>query len=411
VEETNPTAEVRSRVLIVDDEQGPRESLRMILSPSYEVLCARDGLEALEVLQTAPVDVVTLDLNMPGIKGEELMHRLASRFPSVEIIVITGYATLRSATEGIRAGIADYLAKPFDVAQVIAAVARAVSRGRGRRRLADFLEALGEILGRERDVDLLLAQIGASPALRSRTLELVESAGRAASAETGAGLGSSLAFFEVLAETLEARGTALRGHARRVAWYAGLLAERLGLHASEQAELRCAAFLHDLGQVGVPSHLLERPGPLEAGEQEALRRHVEIGTRLLQPLAVPRAVADGVRHHHERWDGGGYPDRLHGAGIPLAARIIALADAYDAMTSARPHREALSPEAACAELERGAGSQFDPELTKEFLALVESGACDGEVDSYVVDALRVTGAGMRSGGAGRAVDRSVGAAR
>jgi response regulator RpfG family c-di-GMP phosphodiesterase len=411
VEETNPTAEVRSRVLIVDDEQGPRESLRMILSPGYEVLCARDGLEALEVLQTAPVDVVTLDLNMPGIKGEELMHRLASRFPSVEIIVITGYATLRSATEGIRAGIADYLAKPFDVAQVIAAVARAVARGRGRRRLADFLEALGEILGRERDVDLLLAQIGASPALRSRTLELVESAGRAASAETGAGLGSSLAFFEVLAETLEARGTALRGHARRVAWYAGLLAERLGLHASEQAELRCAAFLHDLGQVGVPSHLLERPGPLEAGEQEALRRHVEIGTRLLQPLAVPRAVADGVRHHHERWDGGGYPDRLHGAGIPLAARIIALADAYDAMTSARPHREALSPEAACAELERGAGSQFDPELTKEFLALVESGACDGEVDSYVVDALRVTGAGMRSGGAGRAVDRSVGAAR
>ena len=115
MEETNPTAEVRSRVLIVDDEQGPRESLRMILSPSYEVLCARDGLEALEVLQTAPVDVVTLDLNMPGIKGEELMHRLSSRFPSVEIIVITGYATLRSATEGIRAGIADYLAKPFAV--------------------------------------------------------------------------------------------------------------------------------------------------------------------------------------------------------------------------------------------------------------------------------------------------------
>ena len=410
MEETNPTAEVRSRVLIVDDEQGPRESLRMILSPGYEVLCARDGLEALEVLQTAPVDVVTLDLNMPGIKGEELMRRLASRFPSVEIIVITGYATLRSATEGIRAGIADYLAKPFDVAQVIAAVARAVARGRGRRRLADFLEALGEILGRERDVDLVLAQIEASPALRARTLELVESAGRAASAEAGAGFGSP-AFFEVLAETIEARAAVLRGHARRVAWYAGLLAGRLGLHASEQEQLRCAAFLHDLGQVGVPSDLLERPGPLEAGEREAVRLHPEIGARLLQPLAVPRAVADGVRHHHERWDGGGYPDGLRGAGIPLAARIVALADAYDAMTSGRPHREALSPEAACAELERGAGSQFDPELTKEFLALVESGACDGEVDSYVVDALRVAGAGMRSGGAGRAVDRSAGAAR
>jgi response regulator RpfG family c-di-GMP phosphodiesterase len=409
VEETSPAAEVRSRVLIVDDEQGPRESLRMILSPSYEVLCARDGVEALEVLQTAPVDVVTLDLNMPGIKGEELMHRLCDRFPSVEIIVITGYATLRSATEGIRAGIADYLAKPFDVVQVIAAVARAVARGRGRRRLAGFLEALGAVVGRERDVDLVLAQIEASPGLRERTAELVESAGRAAGAEAGAGFGS-LAFFEVLAETIEARGPALHGHARRVGGYAGLLAERVGLHASEQEELRCAAFLHDLGQVGVPSDLLERPGPLEAGEREAVRLHPEIGARLLQPLAVPRVVADGVRHHHERWDGGGYPGGLRGAEIPLAARIVAIADAYDAMTSARPHRDALSAEAACAELERGAGSQFDPELTKEFLALVESGACDGELD-YVVDALRVVGARMRSGGAGRAVDRSLGAAR
>jgi response regulator RpfG family c-di-GMP phosphodiesterase len=409
VEETKPTAEVRSRILIVDDEQGPRESLRMILSPTYEVLCARDGLEALEVLQTAPVDVVTLDLNMPGIRGEELMHRLAARFPSVEIIVITGYATLRSATEGIRAGIADYLAKPFDVTQVVAAVARAVARSRGRRRLADFLEALGEVVGRERDVDLVLAQVEASPALRARTLELVESAGRAASAEAGAGLGS-LAFFEVLAETIEARGEALRGHARRVAWTAGLLADRLGLDAAAREELRCAAFLHDLGQVGVPSELLERRAPLAAAEQEALRRHPEIGARLLQPLAVPRAVADGVRHHHERWDGGGYPDGLRGAEIPLAARIVALADAWDAMTAARPHREALSAEAARAELERGAGSQFDPELTKEFLALAESGAFDGDVD-YVVDALRVAGARMRSGGAGRAVDRSLGAAR
>jgi HD-GYP domain-containing protein (c-di-GMP phosphodiesterase class II) len=180
--------------------------------------------------------------------------------------------------------------------------------------------------------------------------------------------------------------------------------------AREQDELRCAAFLHDLGQVGVPSDLLEQPGPLDAEERDALRLHPEIGARLLQPLAVTRTVADGVRHHLERWDGGGYPDGLRGGEIPLAARIVAIADAYDSMTSARPHRDALSPEAARAELERGAGSQFDPELAKEFLALVESGACDGEME-YVVDALRVAGARMRSGGAGRAVDRSLGAAR
>ena len=206
MEEASPgAAEIRARVLIVDDEQGPRESLRMILSPSYEVLCARDGIEALEVLQTAPVDVVTLDLNMPGIKGDELMHRLRSRFPSVEVIVITGYATLRSATEGIRAGLADYLAKPFDVVQVTSAVARAAARGRGRRRLAGFLEALGEVVGRERDVGLVLAQLESSPRLRERAAELVESAGRNANGEAGAL--RPRAFLELLAEAIETRGS------------------------------------------------------------------------------------------------------------------------------------------------------------------------------------------------------------
>jgi putative nucleotidyltransferase with HDIG domain len=380
----------------------------MILSPSYEVLCARDGIEALEVLQTAPVDVVTLDLNMPGIKGDELMHRLRSRFPAVEVIVITGYATLRSATDGIRAGIADYLAKPFDVVQVTSAVARAVARGRGRRRLAGFLEALGEVVGRERDVAVILSQLEASPALRERTLELVETTSRAASAETGAALGS-LAFLEVLAETLEARAPVLRGHARRVAWYASLLADRLGLPAAEQDELRRAAFLHDLGKVGVPSDLLERSATLDAEELQAVRRHPETGARLLQPLAVARTVADVVRHHHERWDGEGYPDGLRGEQIPRAARIVAIADAWDAMTSQRPHRAPLAPEAAREELEREAGRQFDPELIKEFLALLASGACD-EVD-LVTEALRVVGARTRSGGAGRAVDRSSGAVR
>ncbi len=402
-------AEIRSRVLIVDDEQGPRESLRMILSPSYEVLCARDGIEALEVLQTAPVDVVTLDLNMPGIKGDELMHRLRSHFPGVEIIVITGYGTLRSATEGIRAGIADYLSKPFDVVQVAASVARAVARGQGRRRLAGFLEALGEVVGRERDAALVLAQLGSSPRIRERAAELVESAGRGAGEEPGSG-SASLGFLEVLADTLEARSPTLRGHARRVAYFAGLLADRVGLGASEQAALRTAAFLHDLGELGVQSDLLERTAPLEAEELERVRRHPEIGARLLQPLGVARAVADVVCHHHERWDGGGYPDGLRGEEIPLAARIVALADAYDAMTSWRPYRAALAPEAVRAELERGAGSHFDPELAKEFLALIESGACDGEIDS-VADALVVTSAWVRSGGAGRAVDRSMGTLR
>jgi putative two-component system response regulator len=391
---------IRSRILIVDDEKGPRESLRMILTPGHEVLCARDGSEALEVLETAPVDVVTLDLNMPGIKGEALMHTIRNEFPDIEVIVITGYGTLRSATEGLRVGICDYLAKPFDVVQVTAAVSRAVSRRRGRRRLVGFLEALGEVVGRERDVQTILSQVQASPA-RERVSELLEYAGSgfAGDAEPGH---PAVEFLEVLAATIESQSPELRGHARRVACYAGLLAERSGLSGHELGRLRIAAFLHDLGKIGVPTDLINRPAALDPEEHVALRRHPEIGARLVQPLGIGGDIAGAIRHHHERWDGKGYPDGIAGARIPLLARIIAVADAYDAMTSPRPYRPALEPDAVRRELENCAGSQFDPDLAKAFLTLVETGGLDDDAQR-VAEALSLTRS-LRSGGAGRAVD-------
>jgi response regulator RpfG family c-di-GMP phosphodiesterase len=387
--ETSRSEALRSRILIVDDEKGPRESLRMILSPGYEVLCAGGGTEALEALQTAPVDVVTLDLNMPGIKGEALMHSIRSEYPDVEVIVITGYGTLKSATEGLRAGICDYLAKPFDVVQVTAAVSRAVTRRLGRRRLVGFLEALGDALGRERDVQVMLSQVHSSPLMRERVGDLLECAGRGI--QTDAGPDSpAIEFLEVLGATIESQSPDMRGHARRVALYAGLLAERLGLSTLERGQIRMAAFLHDLGKVGIPSDLLNRPARLDLEEHQLLRRHPEIGSRLVHPLGLTSAVVGAIRHHHERWDGRGYPDGLREEQIPLAARVVALADAYDAMTSPRPYRPALTPEDVLSELRTCAGSQFDPVLAKEFLAIVEAGL---DVDAErMAEALEVAGA-------------------
>jgi len=168
----------------------------------------------------------------------------------------------------------------------------------------------------------------------------------------------------------------VRGHARRVAFYSGTLAERVGLAGRERESLRFSAYLHDLGKVGVPTELLLRPGVLAPDERRIVEQHPLIGSRLLGPLDVPGGVSLALRHHHEWWNGGGYPDGIAGESIPLAARIIGVADAFDAMTSDRPYRRALDRERAVAELRRFAGVQFDPEIAKEFLACLEAGLCD-----------------------------------
>jgi putative nucleotidyltransferase with HDIG domain len=366
----------RATVLVVDDERGPRESLRLILQPSHRVLAAESGSQALGVLRSEPVDVVTLDLAMPGLRGADLMRTIRSEFPDVEVVVVTGHGSLESATEGIRCGVADYLPKPFDVVQVTAAVYRALARRRGRGRLVRFLEELGELVGRDRPVGRILAQLEGDAELGTRMGELLVRSAAELAPEAAPDPERALPFFEVLAEAIESQDPFQRGHARRTAFLVGVLADRLGLPGEEGRSARIAAFLHDIGKIGVPTEYLARRGALTAEERRAVQRHADVGARLLAPLGLGEELVAAVRHHHERWDGRGYPDGLAGESIPLAARLISLADAFDAMTCERPHRRALTQAAAIAEIERDAGAHFDPSLAKEFLALVESGACD-----------------------------------
>ena len=376
----------RSTVLVVDDERGPRESLRMILQPSHGVLAVASGGEALVVLRTTPVDVVTLDLAMPGLRGPELMRTIRSEFPDVEVVVVTGRGSLESATEGIRCGVADYLHKPFDVVQVTAAVYRALARRRGRGRLVRFLEELGELVGRDRPVGAVLSQLEGDPGLRARMGDLLARSAADLAPEATPDPERALPFFEVLAEAIESQDPFQRGHARRTAFFAARLADRLSLAVEERRRTRIAAFLHDIGKIGVPTEYLARRGALTAEERRAVQRHSDVGARLLAPLGLGEELVAAVRHHHERWDGKGYPDGLAGESIPLAARVVGIADAFDAMTCDRPHRRALTQAAAVAELGRDAGGHFDPSLVKEFLGVVESGACDLDLD-VVADAI------------------------
>jgi response regulator RpfG family c-di-GMP phosphodiesterase len=365
----------RATVLIVDDERGPRESLRMILAPNHTVLQAECGAEALEILRSNEVDLVTVDLNMPGMRGDELMRVIRNEFPHAEVIVITGCGSVESAAEGIRCGVSDYLQKPFDVVQVSASVLRALLRQRSRSRLLAFIDDLGTAAGNDRNVDVLLDSVQRSRRLKARLGGLFDQRdARGASRGRGLDPERTIEFVEVLAETIETTDPFMRGHARRVAYYSSLLAHRLCLSAEDHEHLRIGAFLHDLGKVGIPTELLLRPRELEPEEIAIVQTHPEIGARLIRPLAIPAAVAAAIRHHHEWWDGSGYPDGLAQEDIPLSARIIGVADTFDAMSSERPYRPALERSEALARLCRHAGHQFDPDLVKEFLAILETGA-------------------------------------
>jgi putative nucleotidyltransferase with HDIG domain len=185
-------------------------------------------------------------------------------------------------------------------------------------------------------------------------------------------------FLEVLAETIEAKDPYMSGHSRRVSFYANQLAERVGVSDHDLELVRVGAFLHDLGKVGVPTELLQREGALDPGERRIVEQHPVIGARLVRPLGLHADLVGAIRHHHEWWNGTGYPDALSREKIPYAARIVSIADAFDAMSSDRPYRAALRREAVLDELTRCAGIQFDPELAVEFVALLDSHA--DEVD-------------------------------
>jgi putative nucleotidyltransferase with HDIG domain len=362
----------KSTLLVVDDERGPRESLRMILSPQHRVLMAEDGPGALEVLRREHVDAVTVDLNMPGMKGDALMRTIRSEFPKVEVIIITGYSSVETAVDGLRHGVFDYLTKPFDVVEVSAVVRRALARRSSRARLVGFLNAIGEVLGHEREPGRAIEALTESPTLRSQMRAVLAGAGPSADDANAPEIHTG-ELLETLAETIESRDPHRVGHARRVSFLSCLIAERMGLHSAVREEIRVSAFLHDIGRIGV-----QRSEPIGAGEGVVDGRspaaHAVIGAQLVEPLGFPPSVPRAILHHHERFDGRGYPDGLVGDNIPLVSRILAIADAFDALTHDDPCRGAVSEAEAIDTLRDRAGSEFDPDLLKELIALAETGA-------------------------------------
>ncbi|CAN5234969.1 response regulator [soil metagenome] len=322
---------VAGRILVVDDEPYICRTLeRFLVRLGHEVSTAGSVPDAIEQLMQAPFDLVLTDLRLPGPSGLDLLIEVRSRSPGTRMILMSANADLPSAALGIERGIDQLVLKPFDLQELRGQVEDSLARGRAAR-------------AAERERESLTAR------LRARETESRIWVLRAAHALNAA---------------VEAKDAYTAGHATRVTTYAMPIAEVIG--GFDLLRFRLAGDLHDVGKIGVPDSVLNKPGCLDEAEMTQVQRHPEIGENILRPLIDDPLVLQVVRSHHERWDGRGYPDGTARERIPLPARVLAVADTLDAMTSRRAYRDGQSWEAALAEIRRCSETQFDPGVVAAF---------------------------------------------
>jgi putative two-component system response regulator len=332
--------EAKGRVLVLDDESCVRDLVsRKLTADGYACDLAGDAETALSRLTQMNYDCILSDVNLPGMNGVEFLRRVRLTDQDVAVIMITGAPDLDCALEAMRLGAYDHLSKPLNLAKLTLTVDRAVEKRR--------------LVLQNREYQLNLESM-----VLERTKQLNDA---------NEGLRRLfISSIKALAHALEAKDEYTQGHSERVAEEAVTVARFLSLTQTEIENIWIAGFLHDIGKIGIRESVLNKRGKLDAAEWETIQQHPVLAERILGPIEELRDVIQTVRHHHERFDGTGYPDGLKGAAIPLGARILAVADSYDAMTSRRPYRDALSEQETLDILEAGAGTQFDPVIVRAF---------------------------------------------
>jgi putative two-component system response regulator len=346
-------------ILIVEDEPGPRDALAIILRPFFTLYTADNAHAAMRILKKERIDLVTLDLKLPDRQGMDLLQDIKLEREDVEVVIITGYGSLKSAMDGIRYGAAVYLLKPFNVAELIALIQQTLEKKDRLDHLRHFLKSPGDKWGTETDA--------------GTTWKLLQRDYRSLG-QTKWGPDQRFASYEELApllsDLMQAKDRDLFYHASRVSDYSDLLGKRLNLGEAERNALTFGAFLHDIGKVPAEDRPLHKTGKLDAREQEASKHHPEIGARMIHPLNLPAEVSQIISYHHEWYDGSGYPDGLQGQGIPLFARIVCLTQEFDHLMTDHHTSPPLPLEEAVAEVRRQAGTRFDPTLAELFTRVV-----------------------------------------
>ena len=329
------------RVLIVDDDLALRTILSVMLTQSAFVCrTAASGEEALRLLENQPTDVVISDLRMPGISGMDLLVEVRERYPRLAFLMVTGEDETRVGVRAMQLGADDYLLKPFDADVALGSLYRALQKKKLEREVQEYRLHLEEMVS-------------------ERTQQL-----RTALQQTERSYEDTL---EALGAAIDLRDSPTAGHSRRVFLYSMELAKSIGGLEQEIRSIAMGAWLHDIGKLATPDRVLLKPGPLTDSEWEIMRRHARIGYDLVKSISFLAGAAEIVLTHHERFDGSGYPQKMKGDEIPFGARIFAVADTLDAMTSDRPYRAALPLQAAQEVIERGSGTLFDPLVAAAFL--------------------------------------------
>ena len=350
-----------SNILIVDDEIGPRESLRMVLKPNYNVYTVENGYAAIQMIQQVEMDVLTLDLKMPGMNGIETLKEIRMISPDVMVIIITGYGTLKTAIEAIRYGVFDYIPKPFNVPEILSIIDKSIQR---RKLNLKVKEVLGNCFNQQ----LLKEPVANDSPLPEENKAVADCKWDEINLSDTQ---SCLEFAKVLAYTLEEKDPYTSGHSERVCYYSDFISKRLSLSPKERSELQIASYLHDIGKIGISNRFINKKGTLTSTDWAVIKQHTRKSIELLVPLNLSSNIISYIQHHHERYDGTGYPDGLAGEKITLGARIIAISDSYDSMTSDRPYRKPLTNGDAKSELLKNAGKQFDPKLVALFLDVLK----------------------------------------
>ncbi len=333
----------KGTILIADDEQDIRELLGDFMeAEGYQCLLAEDAFKAQEILdgEDANIDIVMSDIRMPGKSGLDFLEDIKKKDEDIIVIMISAVKDIESAIAAISKGAHDYISKPFKLNEVILIVNKAMEK----RRL--ILENRAYQLDLEKKV-------------AERTIELKNALTE---------LDNTYKFtLRALVTALDTRDEETQGHSVRVVRYTMKLAGFMDIKNDEELKhIELGALLHDIGKIGIPDAILRKPGKLTDEEWKIMQTHPKIGSQILHRIKFLEKPSDIVLHHHEKWNGSGYPDKLQESDIPLGARIFCVADTVDAMTSDRPYRKALPFEAAKDELEKYAGIQFDPDVVKAF---------------------------------------------
>ena len=331
--------EKKEHILVIDDDSMNRLIAQRMLERMYQVSCVESGEEAFLFLEKEIPDLILLDIHMPGMDGFEVIRRLKreERYAEIPIIFLTADNERETEVEGLRLGASDFLIKPF-IAEIMMLRVKHILE----------LERLQKHLQQEVERQTRKAEE------RRKKLERLH-----------------FQIMKALTDTIDAKDKYTNGHSLRVAEYTKELMKRMGGSEQEQDDVYYIGLLHDIGKIGIPDAIIRKKTGLTEEEYSLIKSHPVIGAEILENISEIPGIDIGARWHHEKYDGTGYPDGLKGEAIPLVARLIGVADAYDAMASRRSYRDVLPQEQVRREIENGKGTQFDPEVAEVMLRMID----------------------------------------